>query len=99
MSETTDPASGKRGVPGGADGTATRPSERRRHAETLVAQLREDELAMLRHIVAGWGRAESAAKLGLDLDQFETRRAGLFAKLNAGSATDAFRVGIYAGLP
>lgn len=72
--------------------------ESRRQAEALVATLNEDEVTMLHHITAGWSKAESATELGLDLHQFEKRRAGLLAKLNAGSTTDAVRVGIYAGL-
>jgi FixJ family two-component response regulator len=96
--ETSDPAKGLRAVPDDADGALSRVRGRIRQAEALVAQLREDERTMLRHIVAGWSRAESAARLGLDPHQFEKRRAGLLAKLNASSTADAVRVGIYAGL-
>lgn len=71
---------------------------RRRQAEHLVARLQDDEVAMLRHITAGWSSTDSAASLNLDPYQFEKRRASLLAKLNAGSTSDAVRVGIYAGL-
>lgn len=79
-------------------GASARVSQSQRQAEALVSTLHEDEVAMLRHLVAGWSKADSAAELGFEPHQFEKRRAGLLAKLNAASTTDAIRVGIYAGL-
>lgn len=67
-------------------------------AEALVGKLEADEVTMLRHITAGWSKADSAASLDLDPHQFVKQRASLLAKLNAGSTIDAVRVGIYAGL-
>ena len=72
--------------------------EGQRQARALVATLVTDEVTMLRHIVTGWSKAESARELGMELHQVEKRRANLLLKLNAGSTTDAVRVGIYAGL-
>lgn len=77
---------------------SARAEQLKRQAQTLVATLHQDELVMLRHIIAGWSRAESAAELGIELHQLEKRRAGLLARLNAESTMDAIRVGIYAGL-
>ena len=96
--DANDPVGVLQAMLKGDEDVSPRVVESRGHAVALVAALREDELAILRHIVAGWSKVESAAELGLDLHQFEKRRAGLFAALNATSTTDAVRVGMYAGL-
>ncbi len=64
----------------------------------LVAALTGEELTLLRQITAGWSKADSAEDLGIDMHHLEKRRAGLFAKINATSTTEAVRVGIYADL-
>lgn len=71
---------------------------RRQQAERLVAALDEDELGLLRQIVGGWSKTESATHFNMTIHQLDKIRARLFAKLNAASTTDAVRIGIYAGL-
>lgn len=98
---TEDPTDRARALGAGLDrdaGASARADDNKRQAQALVATLLEDEVAMLAHMVGGWSRAESAAELGFEIHQFEKRRAALLAKLNAGSTTDAIRLGIYAGL-
>lgn len=67
-------------------------------ATELVAMLSADQRLMLSRIVAGWSNRDMAEHQGVDVRVVESQRAQLFAKINAGSSSDAVRIGIYAGL-
>lgn len=71
---------------------------RKAQATTLVARLSAEEKRILAQIVGGWSSRDIAADHRMDSDAFAARRAEIFAKINAGSTSDAVRIGIYAGL-
>lgn len=71
---------------------------RQREAAALVAALDDQETAVLRKILAGWGSEEIARDLAIGNEDFSALRAGLLAKLDARSTIDVIRIGIYAGV-
>ena len=75
------------------------PRERNRaKARRLVNLLSRREKDVLNGLVSGASNKEMARQLGISPRTVEIHRAAMMSRLNAQSAADAVRIGLYAGL-
>lgn len=75
-----------------------RVERRKAEARHLLAELTPRERDVLEGLLEGETNKGIAKKLGLSPRTVEIHRSNMMARLNAQSASDAVRIGIYAGL-
>lgn len=71
---------------------------RRRRAEALVGALTPRQMQVLEHMIAGYRNKQIAGFLAIDEKTVKMHRAGLLARLGAGSSAEAIRLGVEAGV-
>lgn len=75
-----------------------RVEQRKLDARRAIAGLSPRELDVLILVVQGYSNKDAANELGISPRTVEIHRANMMHRLNADSAADAVRIGLYAGL-
>jgi two-component system, LuxR family, response regulator FixJ len=68
------------------------------HAKAQIDVLSRRERQVLLCVMSGYSNKDTAKELGISSRTVEIHRGNMMGKLNAKSASDAVRLGMYAGL-